>query len=680
MAKAKNSEKLPLFTKENFANAFTKENVARGIFIALAAFSILAVFAIIIFVLSESIPAFKQIGFFNFIFGQEWVPDRNDGVTGEVSGSYGILRMIVTSIALTGLAVLVGGILAIFTAVFIVYYCPKKLKGIFNQLINLLAGIPSIIFGYFGTSFLEGIFRDVFNQSSGVGLLLSSMVLSIMIVPTIASIAKNSLENVPMHYYEGSLALGNTRNQTVWKVCVPAAKNGIISAVILGVGRAIGEAMAVLFLLGGGNNFPSSFFLPLKSLTSAIISEWSYAGGLHRQSLIAIGFILLIFILIINVALWMVKQNNAMAGNRFFTRKFREGEDREKTFNYKRTGSAQDVLWILSIIFAVIVVVALVTVIVFVVVQAFIPNAETGEIALTWDFLFGESSNSDPTLGPAMAHTLLIILVALLVGLPLGIGAAIYLNEYAKRGSKFVKVIRLFVDTLAGVPSIIFGLFGYIFFGMYCGLGYSLLSGGLTMALVILPTIIRSTEQALSEVPDSMREASLALGASKVRTIFVVVLPQALQGIITSIILSVGRIVGESAALIYTAGSAYVIGKGGLFSPGATFTVYIYRFFNEGKHYDKAYATAFVLLMMVVLINVIVVVVQWAFERDKEKPLGITLLWRKLTRKPALAEAAITDGGDFSQINVSDQSVAIPTDEERKHIDLEEQEEYNEEN
>ena len=601
--------------------------------------------------LVESIPAFSEIGFFNFIFGSEWDPG---------SDVYGILPMIVTSIVLTLISVAVGSILGIFTAVFIVYYCPKKLKGILNQIINLLAGIPSIIFGYFGLSFLNGIISGIFGRSSALGLLLSSIVLSIMIVPTITSIAKNSLENVPMQYYEGSLALGNTRNQTVWKVCLPAAKNGIISAIILGVGRAVGEAMAVRFLLGGGTNYPTSFFLPIRSLTSNIVLEFGYAGGLHKQALIATGFILLIFILLINVALWLIKKNDAMAGNRIFTRKFREGQHHYRVTDYKRTGTVQDVLWILSIVFTIIVIVMLATLIVFVIVNAFIPNEE-GEIALTWHFLFGRSTNGDPTLAPAM--------------LPFGVGAAIFLNEYSKRGSKFVKAIRLFIDTLAGVPSIIFGLFGNILLCTFLGMDYSLLAGGITMALVILPTVIRSTEQSLSEVPDSMREASYALGAGKVRTIFVVVLPQAMQGVITSIILSVGRIVGESAALLFTAGSATQM-PNGLMSPGASMTVLMYRFMSEGRHMEKAYATAFILLLLVVIINVLVVVVQWAFERDKTKPLGIVLLYHKLFNKNKLAaEAVETDGGDFSQINVSDTTVTIQTDENFQAVKLEEKEE-----
>lgn len=678
MAKANDSGKKSFFSKEGFANVFTKENIARAIFIALAAFSILAVFAIIFFVLYESIPAFKQIGFFNFIFGQNWLPNISDQVTGEIVGQYGIFKKIITSICLTGLSVLIGSILGIFTAVFIVYYCPKKLKSVFTQIINLLAGIPSIIFGYFGMSFLDGILVDLFGVLSGSGLLLSSIVLSIMIVPTITSLTKNSLENVPLHYYEGSLALGNTKNQTVFKVMLPAARNGIISAIILGTGRAIGEAMAIKFLLGQGDNYPSSFFLPINSLTSSIVTEWSYAGGLQRQALIATGFILLIFILIINLALFFIKTNDAMAGNKFFSRKFREGQDSAKTYDYKRTGSVQDVFWILSYVFALIVVVSLLAVIIFVIVNAFTPN-EDGLIELSWEFLFGRSKLTDPTLAPAFTNTLWIILIALAVALPIGVGAAIYLNEYAKRGSKFVKVVRLFMDTLAGVPSIIFGLFGYILFVLFFKLDYSILGGGLTMALIILPTIIRSTEQSLSEVPDSMREASLALGASKVRTVFVVVLPQAIRGIITAIILSVGRIVGESAALIYTAGTSFVAGREGIFSPGGTFAVLMYVFMGEGKYNEKAYATGFILLILVLFINILVMVVQWAFERDKEKPLGIVTLWNKITRKHQPAAVAETDGGDFSEIAVSDISVTIPTNEDIKPVKLEE-EEYNEEN
>lgn len=617
MAKTNIGEKKDFFSKERFANAFNRENIAKVVFIAFAAFSILAVFAIVFFILYQSIPVFQEIGFFKFIFSSQWVPSKEQ---------FGVLPMIVTSIVLTAMSVVIGGVLAVFTAVFMVYYCPSWLKKIYNQMINLLAGIPSIVFGLFGLKLLKPLLQDMTGVRSAYGLLLSAIVLSIMILPTIASIAKNSLESVPMQYYEGSLALGNTKNQTVFKVMLPAARNGIIAGMILGIGRAVGETMAVQFLLGGSVSYPTSLFLPIRSLTSNIVQEFGYAEGLHKQALIATGFVLLIFILIINLCLWMVKKNNAVAGNSFFTRKIKEGEQ-EKYHDYKRTGTAQDVLWILSYIVAILVAAVLVTVVLFILING-LPN-------LSWHFLFGKSTNANVTLAPAFATTGIIILISLVIALPLGIGAAIFLNEYARRGSKFVKVVRLFIDTLAGVPSILFGLFGAIFFGTVLDMGYSILGGALTMVLMILPTIIRSTEQSLSEVPDSMREASLSLGAGKLRTIFLVVLPQALPGIITAIILSIGRIVGESAALIFTAGSAVKMPKG-IMSQGSTFAVLMYNFMSEGlsSKVPLAYATGAVLIILVLILNIAVTLVENYFNNKAAGKKGlISRLINKLRKK-----------------------------------------------
>ena len=252
---------------------------------------------------------------------------------------------------------------------------------------------------------------------------------------------------------------------------------------------------------------------------------------------------------------------------------------------------------------------------------------------LSADFLFGESGNAHTTLAPAFVSTLMLVALALLIALPLGIGAAIYLNEYAKRGSWFVKTVRLFNDTLSGVPSIIFGLFGALFFGSFMNMGYSILGGSLTMVLMILPTIIRSTEQSLSEVPDSMREASYALGAGKLKTVFSVVLPQALAGIITSVILSVGRIVGESAALIFTAGSFIRMPKG-ITSPGSTFAVLMYKFMSEGLEVDKCYATGTVLIIAVIILNALVALTEHCFNNKKAGRRGaLSRLFTKLSRR-----------------------------------------------
>ena len=588
-------------TKNKTAKFFSKENIAKAIFIALAAFSILAVFTIIGYLLYASIPAFRDIGFFKFIFGSEW---------SAKSETFGIWRMIVGTFFLTVCAVLLGGTLAVLTAIWLVFYCPKRLKKIYTQIVNLLAGIPSIVYGLFGYKFLMPLLVDIFHpNNAGFGLLACTLILSVMILPTITSITKNSLEAVPMHYYEGALALGCSKNQAVWKVLLPAAKSGIISAIILGIGRAIGETMAVQMIVGNGSGYPFGAFVPFTTLTSNIVQNWGYATPSEQSALIADGFVLLIFILILNLCLMAVKKDSK-GGNKFFSRRLRESEQKDTLKSYRRTGSACDALWIVSWVISLLVAFVLAFIVIFVFVKGF-PH-------LSIDFMFGESGNAHTTLAPAFVSTTMLIGLALLLALPLGVGAAIFLNEYAKKGSIFVKVIRLFVDTLAGIPSIIFGLFGMVFFVIGMNMGYSLWAGGITLALIILPTIIRSTEQSLSEVPDSMREASYALGAGKLRTIFVVVLPQAITGIITSIILSIGRIVNESAALIFTVGSASTFIPQGYSDSAASFAVLIWKFMSNGLQVNEAYATASILLIFVIILNLLVSLVEWLFNRRKK--------------------------------------------------------------
>ena len=588
-------------TKIKTAKFFSKENIAKAIFIALAAFSILAVFTIIGYLLYASIPAFRDIGFFKFIFGSEW---------SAKSETFGIWRMIVGTFFLTVCAVLLGGTLAVFTAIWLVFYCPKRLKKIYTQIVNLLAGIPSIVYGLFGYKFLMPLLVDIFHpNNAGFGLLACTLILSVMILPTITSITKNSLEAVPMHYYEGALALGCSKNQAVWKVLLPAAKSGIISAIILGIGRAIGETMAVQMIVGNGSGYPFGAFVPFTTLTSNIVQNWGYATPSEQSALIADGFVLLIFILILNLCLMAVKKDSK-GGNKFFSRRLRESDQKDTLKSYRRTGSACDALWIVSWVISLLVAFILAFIVIFVFVKGF-PH-------LSIDFMFGESGNAHTTLAPAFVSTTMLIGLALLLALPLGVGAAIFLNEYAKKGSIFVKVIRLFVDTLAGIPSIIFGLFGMVFFVIGMNMGYSLWAGGITLALIILPTIIRSTEQSLSEVPDSMREASYALGSGKLRTIFVVVLPQAITGIITSIILSIGRIVNESAALIFTVGSASTFIPQGYGDSAASFAVLVWKFMSNGLQVNEAYATASILLIFVIILNLLVSLVEWLFNRRKK--------------------------------------------------------------
>lgn len=203
---------------------------------------------------------------------------------------------------------------------------------------------------------------------------------------------------------------------------------------------------------------------------------------------------------------------------------------------------------------------------------------------------------------PALINTLLITLLSLLFAVPAGIGAAIYLTEYARRGNRLISVVGITAETLSGIPSIVYGLFGSLFFVKYLGLGLSLLSGALTLSIMILPLIMRTTEEALKSVPDSYREGSFGLGAGKLRTVFSIVLPCAIPGILSGVILGIGRIVGESAALIFTAGTVAEIAAD-IFSSARTLSVHMYAISGEGLYINQTYATGVVLLAVVILIN-----------------------------------------------------------------------------
>lgn len=217
--------------------------------------------------------------------------------------------------------------------------------------------------------------------------------------------------------------------------------------------------------------------------------------------------------------------------------------------------------------------------------------------------LFAWTYNSDNvSMMPAIINTLIMTGISLLISVPFGMGAAIYLVEYAKKGNKLVNIIRVTAETLSGIPSIIYGLFGMLFFVSTLGWGYSILAGAFTLAIMVLPVIMRTTEEALLSVPDSYREGSFGLGAGRLRTVFRIILPAAVPGILSGIILAIGRIVGETAALIYTAGTVADV-SGSLFASGRTLSVHMYTLSREGLHIDEAYATAVVLLLIVMGIN-----------------------------------------------------------------------------
>lgn len=265
----------------------------------------------------------------------------------------------------------------------------------------------------------------------------------------------------------------------------------------------------------------------------------------------------------------------------------------QKLVAYRRKPGSLAVL-ILVLLSAVVTVGALIALIGYILVMG-IPNLHLS--LFEWEY-----NSVNVSMMPAIINTVFMTALSLVIAVPLGVFSAIYLVEYAKRGSKLVSVVRITAETLSGIPSIVYGLFGYLMLVIACGFKYSILSGGLTLSIMILPVIMRTTEEALKAVPDSYREGSFALGAGRLRTVFRIVLPPAVPGILSGIILGMGRVVGETAALMYTAGTVPGVADS-LFSSGRTLSVHMYLLLSEGLYTDQAYGTAVVLLIMVVLLN-----------------------------------------------------------------------------
>ena len=278
-----------------------KEKLWEIIFLIAAGFSILAVLLICLFLFANGIPAMHKIGLTNFMFGTKWRPGND---------LYGIFPMIAGSLYVTAGAILTGVPVGLMTAIFLSKFCPKWLHKILKPAIDLLAGIPSVVYGFFGLMVIVPFVRNVFG-GNGSSILTASLLLGMMILPTIISVSETALNAVPQNYYEGSRALGATHERSVFLTMLPAAKSGIMAGIILGIGRAIGETMAVIMVAGNQARLPDSILKGVRTLTANIVIEMGYATDLHRESLIATGVVLFVFILLINLSFNLVKNRGS---------------------------------------------------------------------------------------------------------------------------------------------------------------------------------------------------------------------------------------------------------------------------------------------------------------------------------------------------------------------------------
>lgn len=282
------------------------ENIMKYVFLVIATASIVSVALISLFIFINGLPAIGEIGIFNFLFGQEWFPRHTPP-------KFGILPMIVSSIYVTIGAIVVGVPLGIGTAIFLSRFAPRGLYRVLKPAVELMAGIPSVVYGFFGMMVLVPFVREIFQvrlgmSTTGFSMLSAIILLGVMILPTIIGLSEAAINVVPKSYYAGAVALGASHEKAIISIVVPAARSGIFAAIILGIGRAIGETMAVIMVAGGQPVMPTSLLAGTRTMTMNIVTEMGYASGLHRESLIATGAVLFIFILLINLAFNIIKR------------------------------------------------------------------------------------------------------------------------------------------------------------------------------------------------------------------------------------------------------------------------------------------------------------------------------------------------------------------------------------
>lgn len=534
------------------------------------------------------------------------------------------------------IALLIAVPIGIKVAIFIKYRLTKKHRNKIIILFQTLSGIPSVIFGLFAINSL-GLFLNLFGISKN-SIIASSIMLSFMILPSMVSLTSESLNSIDHNLLLNSLALGNSKTRSIYKICKKAARNGIIIAIIVSLSRSIGESMAMSIVLQSAPDdsiFQSDFFSILNSSTQSIgafISSSMFSDSdpeKIRPLLYSFGMFMLLFSMILNATIisivyrkknkkknnFVIKTSNSLSivpskfksscEKIFFKSEIELDKNnlnsiilytKERKKNYKHPNAYQG--WKLGWeIFAIVIsAIFLVWISLDIIVNGFIAIGQDSE------YFFSTGKNS---IAQSSLNTFLIILVTLIIGFPISLFIAIYLNEYA-RNRKIKFTIAFFLDSLGSMPSIIFGMFGALFFIQTLGLtntgvtGNSLIAGALTLVIVIIPVFTRMLEQNLKNVPKEIRENSFALGNSKMETIFKLIIPACLYGIVTSVVSSIGRILSETAPLYLTAGLSSSVHTS-LGRPGTTLTTHIYaQIFQSSENASNIqYQCALVTLVLV---------------------------------------------------------------------------------
>ncbi|AGR42378.1 phosphate ABC transporter permease PstA [Spiroplasma diminutum] len=578
---------------------------------------VLIILAILVgYILYKSVPIFKEFSFFKFLFSGNWAPAK-DEATGA---SYGLGKIILSTLMMMFITLLFAIPLTIFSSLFITEYLKNRTKKFVVTVIQLLAGIPSVVFGLFALDQIGPIFVAMGAPTSG-NMMTASFTLAFMALPTMISLSINAIEAVPEGHRYASLGLGMTKEKTTFGVVLVSAMPKIITAIITGVARIIGETMAVILIAGNstkglntGDGFFGFIFSSIRTLAGTIGLEMlENHGNIHESALYAIGMVLFIIVIFINLLIIAVGNINNNKTKSIKNIKHKKVKSRSNNYEYESHSLNILVQTYTEKRFAKKVNSFILNF--FMISSTAIIIGFTSWILLTVTFkgiggfdpsAFIEIEGQRSGIFALIFTTILLVLATIIFAIPLALIVAIYLAEYAHKDSTFAKIIRFSINVLASTPSIVFGVFGLSLFVVAMGIPMSIFASSLTMTMVILPSMISTFEDSITSVPPLYKEAAYGMGMTKTGVLFKVILPNATKGLVTGTILAIARIIGESAPVYLTLGTAVRMPTEGFFSSGATLTTQIYMMASEGNDphtLGVAYQIALVTIMLVLGLN-----------------------------------------------------------------------------
>ena len=591
-------------------------------------------------------PALSHAGEYRMFTSSEWIPKPADGG----SPTFGVLSFIWGTAITAVIGMLIAVPLGVASAAYMSEIAPLSVRRIGAFLIELLAAIPSVVYGFWGLFFLAPVIQELFTalggpNTGGNGILSAGIILAIMILPYVTAISYDVCQAVPRSQREGSLALGATRWQTIWRVVLPFARPGILAASFLALGRALGETMAVTMLIGNKAEIQFSPFALGDSIASRIANQLNEADSREfRAALITLALVLFVVTAAFNISARLLLARLSRESRRKMTSpppiepaatpvESQDVVSRNSTHEGQPRGKSRAVLWN-RVMTGVLASSLLLTVVPLFLILGYItvrgasavdaglftgrgrPALEDKEFSQYRAWQRNEASYPKDEdglnvkrggLGHAMLGSVLIVGVATLLAVPFGLLAAIYLAE--ARRSRLANAVRFVTELLGGVPSIVIGIFAYsclVYPFWYPGrFGFNGWAGAFALAVMMIPIIVRSAEESMKLVPDSIRQASYALGASRMQTTLKIILPASLPAIVTGIFLAIGRIAGETAPLLLTAGQySYWPSSPTNQMPFLPGYIYEYSRDQHADYNDQAWGAALVLLTVVMILNI----------------------------------------------------------------------------